>query len=92
MFVSEVPLTCFEHLKVKEEDIVPIEITSKYENIILNFCVTAKSGKEIQEYIGIKDRPYFRQNILKPLIDNGKILMIIPDKPNSRNQKYITKS
>lgn len=92
MFISEVPLTCFEYLKVKEEDIVPVEITGKYENIILNFCVTAKSGKEIQEYIGIKDREYFRKKILKPLLERRLVLLTIPDKPNSKNQKYITRS
>ena len=36
----------------------------------------------------IKNRDYFRTDYLNPAIDNGYVELTIPDKPNSRNQKY----
>ena len=38
------------------------------------FCQTPKSRKEIQEHIGISSRPYFRINILAPLLRYQNIL------------------
>jgi ATP-dependent DNA helicase RecG len=42
---------------------------------ILEFCKTAKSRDEIQDYIGLKDRKGFRIRILNPLI-NGSLLKL----------------
>ncbi len=30
-----------------------------------------------------------KKHYLKPLLASGKLAMVIPDKPNSRNQKYL---
>ncbi len=43
----------------------------------------------MQAFYGIASRDYFRVNVLKPLLSCGKIKMTVPDKPNSKNQKYI---
>jgi len=43
------------------------------------------------QYIGLKHREHFRSHILKPLVKKGLLRLTIPDKPNSPNQKYITK-
>lgn len=56
---------------------------------IIEFCVQPKSREEIQSFVGIAHREHFRAKILKPLLDSGKLKMTIPDKPNSRNQKYV---
>jgi ATP-dependent DNA helicase RecG len=56
---------------------------------ILEFCGVARTRNEIQEFCGIKSRDYFRKKILNPLLENGKLKMTLPDKPNSKNQKYI---
>ena len=56
---------------------------------ILEFCKEAKSSREILEYLGLKDIKYLRTQ-LKKLFDQGRIARTIPDKPTSRNQKYIT--
>ena len=41
--------------------------------------------------MGYKDPRYFTKEYMKPLLKNGELVMTIPDKPNSKNQKYVTK-
>lgn len=60
-------------------------------NLILEFCKEPKSVKEIMEYIGLRHRPTFMYDYLKTLLEEGKLQMTIPDKPKSRNQKYVIK-
>lgn len=57
---------------------------------ILEFCVIPKSRKEICEHLGYKNLTYFSRHFLKPLIDQGKLKLTIPDKPNSKMQKYVS--
>ena len=71
-------------------DTMQVTMQDNREIELLNFCVTPKSREEMQYHIGIQNRDYFRKNILKPLLNAGKLEMTIPDKPNSQNQKYIT--
>ena len=59
------------------------------EDEIISFCTTAKSILEIAEYLGYKDKRSVRK-YLNPLIEKGRIAMMIPDKTNSRFQKYVT--
>ena len=44
--------------------------------------------EELQSVIGLLDRKSFRERYLKPALADGLIEMTIPDKPNSRLQKY----
>ena len=46
------------------------------------------SAVESMERLGISHRPTFRKNYLNPALEQRLIEMTIPDKPNSRNQKY----
>ncbi len=46
------------------------------------------SAAEIMRRLGLSHRPTFRKNYLNPASEQGFINMTIPDKPNSRNQKY----
>ena len=57
---------------------------------LLDYCAVERTREEIQQHLSINNRGYFRENILKPLLNEGKLSMTIPEKPNSRNQKYIT--
>ena len=59
------------------------------EERILGFCGEPKTREEIQVFVGIAHREHFRAKILKPLLESGKLRISIPDKPNSRNQKYV---
>lgn len=58
-------------------------------SLVLEFCVVPKSTIEIATFLGFKDKRSVRR-ILNPLIEEGRIAMTIPDKPNSRFQKYIS--
>lgn len=42
----------------------------------------------LQAALGLSDRKSFRQRYLKPALDGGLVEMTIPNKPNSRLQKY----
>ena len=44
--------------------------------------------QEIQDILGLSHRENFRLKYLKPALEQGFIEMTIPDKPNSRLQKY----
>lgn len=56
---------------------------------LLEFCSIARSRQEMQEFVGMSSREHFRKKILIPLLESGQIAMTMPDKPNSRNQKYV---
>ena len=43
----------------------------------------------LMEKLGLKAREGFRRNYLHPAVEKNLIRMTIPDKPNSRNQKYV---
>ena len=46
------------------------------------------TANEIMRRLGIKSKETLRGSYLNPAIDNGLVKMTIPDKPNSKNQKY----
>ena len=45
----------------------------------------------IMEKLGLKSRETFRKNYMNPALELGIVKMTIPDKPNSRNQRYVRK-
>lgn len=46
------------------------------------------SREELQNALGLQDRKSFRERYLKPALADGLIEMTMPEKPNSRLQKY----
>lgn len=58
---------------------------------LLEYCIEPRSRMEIQDFLGLKNRDYFRLKILNPLIQEEKLHLTIPDKPRSPNQKYYSK-
>ena len=58
------------------------------EEKIVNFCQIPRSIVEIAGYLGYRDKRTVRK-YLRPLLEMGRISRTVPDKPNSRNQKYI---
>ena len=47
------------------------------------------TSNTLMEKLGLKAREGFRRNYLRPAIEMDLIHMTIPDKPNSRNQRYV---
>ena len=46
------------------------------------------SRAALQAALGLSDRKSFRERYLQPALADGLIAMTIPDKPNSRLQRY----
>lgn len=46
------------------------------------------STAELMERLGLSHRPTFRKNYLNPALEQNLIERTIPDKPNSKNQRY----
>ncbi|MDP3695699.1 MAG: hypothetical protein Q8R42_06265 [Desulfocapsaceae bacterium] len=44
--------------------------------------------EELQSALNLQDRKSFRERYLKPALAEGLIDMTLPEKPNSRLQKY----
>ena len=57
---------------------------------ILEYCIEAKTAKEIREYLNIKSRQYVSTSLINPLINDGKLDYTNKRSVNAKNQKYIT--
>ena len=47
------------------------------------------TSNTLMEKLGLKSKEGFRRNYLHPAIEQNMIRMTIPDKPNSKNQRYV---
>lgn len=47
------------------------------------------TSNALMDKLGLKSKEGFRRNYIRPAIDMNLIRMTIPDKPNSRNQRYV---
>lgn len=47
------------------------------------------TSNTLMDKLGLKSKEGFRRNYIRPAIDMDLIRMTIPDKPNSRNQRYV---
>ena len=66
---------------------------SEYVARLLNVMEldTPYTSNEILALLGLKSKEALRKNYLNPAISGGFVIMTEPDKPNSRNQRYIKK-
>jgi ATP-dependent DNA helicase RecG len=63
------------------------EVTPEVNKLILQL-EGEMTRIELQHLLDLKDEKNFRENYLQKALKMKLIEMIIPDKPNSRNQKY----
>lgn len=62
--------------------------TDKVNKLLYVLSDETLSASELMARLHLKHRPTFRKNYLKPALAKGLIEMTVPDKPNSKNQKY----
>ena len=55
---------------------------------LIVFCTKARSFGEMLAFMGLTDRTKSRRKYIHPLLEVGIIEQTMPEKPNSRNQKY----
>lgn len=96
-------LTFFIEFMLKQIDSVLEEIATQInENSEqLSDCVrklldvmeydVAYTSNQLMEKLELKSREGFRRNYLKHELELNLVCMTIPDKPNSKNQRYIKK-
>lgn len=56
---------------------------------LLSFCRVPRSRQEIADHLGVKTVFYVMKHYVEPLLQNGQLAMTIPEKPKSRNQRYV---
>ena len=65
---------------------------SRHQVVILRLCRSERTLLELMKAVGRKDRSKFRNQLINPLLKAGLLELTVPDKPNSRLQRYrITK-
>ena len=47
------------------------------------------SANQIMEMLNLKSKETFRKNYMNPALEAGAVKMTVPDKPSSKNQRYI---
>jgi Fic family protein len=64
------------------------QVTDQVERLMSALGNETLSAKELLERLGLKHRPTFSNNYLRPALELGLIEMTVPDKPNSSKQQY----
>jgi len=67
--------------------VMPPQVTTEVARL-LPFCTAPRSRQELQHSLGLRNNEHFRKAYLVPALVSGLLEMTIPDKPNSRLQKY----
>lgn len=60
------------------------------EAMLLEYCREPRNRKEIAQFLGLKTASYAMDRYIRPLLDEGKLEMTMPEKPRSTHQKYRT--
>ena len=76
----------------QDSDQVTDQVINPIDRIISAIGEDTLSAAEIMARLGLSHRPTFRKNYLNPALEQNLLERTIPDKPNSRNQKYRKKS
>ena len=72
----------------QDSDQVSDQDKSPVERLLSALGNDTLSASEIMERLRLSHKPTFRRNYLNPALEMKLIERTIPDKPNSKNQKY----
>ena len=75
--------------QVNTEVTMQVKLSADKLAALTEFCSVPRSRKEMHAFCSIKTAEYFRKHIIKPMLQSNIIKQTIPNKPNSRNQKYV---
>ena len=93
----------FIEFMLEQIDNILDEVTEQFEQSALDMSEYVQRMLAVMEYdipytavaimekLGLKSRETFRKNYMNPALELGIVQMTIPDKPNSRNQRYVRK-
>lgn len=76
------------HTTDQDSDQVGDQDKTPAERLLLVLGDEVLSAASLMERLGLSHRPTFRKNYLNPALEQGLIERTIPEKPNSKNQKY----
>lgn len=85
-FITFMLRMILDSIKVATPQVAP-QVTPQVKRL-LEVIQGDMSREELQNILQLQDRKSFRERYLKPALEDGLIEMTIPDKPNSRLQKY----
>lgn len=86
-FLLDAMLAALRDAQNRESDGTKLAL-SRHQVEILRQCVNEQSIGELMLTAGRSDRTKFRNQLLRPLLEGGILEMTVPEKPNSRFQKY----
>ena len=89
VFKTIIPLTTQVNMQASMQATMQAELDDD-DGIkeLLEFCSTPRTRNEMQDFMQLKNREYFRKKMLNPLIKGNLLNLTMPDKPTSPNQKY----
>ena len=87
-FMLDAILKTFDDFQINKSDQVGDQVSDQVKKLLTVITEHAVGAVELMGKLGLSHRPTFRKNYLHPALEYGFIEMSIPDKPQSRNQKY----
>ena len=94
--IAKVRSLCSLDYKVEEQELcATIRMASvgvdEDQQRLLEFCKTPRSRREIAEFLNVGTIFYAMARYVRPLLEQGKLRMTLPDKPQSSLQRFVTK-
>jgi ATP-dependent DNA helicase RecG len=81
---SEEPVQLTDHVT----DQVISSMDDPLNRLLEALATGTSTSLDIQERLGLKHRPTFRENHLRPALQQGIVEMALPDNPKSPTQQY----
>lgn len=85
---NEFVVILYNHSEEPKQNAIP-EVSDR-TTALLAFCKTPRTRKEIADFLGISTVYHANKRYIAPLVAQGLLRMSIPEKPQSRNQRFTT--